>query len=568
MRSDLAVKLRGASFGDRRGGARRRPRQPRRPPRAARPLPAADEARLPRTRQPSAGSSSTTTSSCAAASSWRRPGSRGSPSTWRPTRDRLPPPALAVHDRLADDAQPRRDGLDAHRPGGQRPAPPRAGGILRRAGPRRSRPDHHRRLLPQPARLAQAVRLRDVHPAAGDAAPRGHRRRARRRWRDRDAGAARGPLRLSPVQRQRLEQEEPDHAVPAQPAVHEGRRPHRHRLRRVGRAGGQGGLRRGRDHGFRGLPDQPVPGRSHQRPHRRVGRHCGEADAVPARDRAPLARAGRRRLPDHLPDLAARPGRGRPDLGGGRRPRPRTGGGRGDRPQHRHRLARGAGADDHHPGAARRLAVRDGATQGRGVGAGLRVQPDQQPRDGRGDPGLRRGRPGLDGAAAAGRPRVRRQGAGRSRRRDQHLHRLQPGLPRPCLQEPEGVLPGQPARLPRDHAGARPDQAQGDRRRGRRRPGRASGRGLGRRARLRGHALREGTRDRRPVPAGDGRARQGGLRRDPALLRPPARGARRRRAAGPRGHRRRPGGVRRGDRGHRRRRRGSPSSAASTTRRS
>ena len=41
--------------------------------------------------------------------------------------------------------------------------------------------------------------------------------------------------------------------------------------------------------------------------------------ALPRRGRTPLARAGRRRLPDRLPDLAARPRRGRPDLGGGRR---------------------------------------------------------------------------------------------------------------------------------------------------------------------------------------------------------------------------------------------------------
>ena len=46
--------------------------------------------------------------------------------------------------------------------------------------------------------------------------------------------------------------------------------------------------------------------------------------------------------------------------------------------------------------------------------------------------------------------------------------------------------------------------------------------------------------------------RQGGLRRDPALLRPPARGAGGRRTPRHRGHLRRPRHVRRGDRGHRR----------------
>ena len=85
---------------------------------------------------------------------------------------------------------------------------------------------------------------------------------------------------------------------------------------------------------------------------------------------------------------------------------------------------------------------------------GLRVQPDQHPRARRGAARRRRGRPGLDGPAAAGRPRLRRQGDGRARRRDQHLHRLQPGLPRPRLQQQARLLPGQPARLPRDRAGA------------------------------------------------------------------------------------------------------------------
>ena len=79
------------------------------------------------------------------------------------------------------------------------------------------------------------------------------------------------------------------------------------------------------------------------------------------------------------------------------------------------------------------------------------------PEAGRGDPRLGRGRPDLDGPAAARRRRVRQQGRRGPRRRDQHLHRLQPGLPRPRVQEPEGVVPGQPARLPRDDARAAAD---------------------------------------------------------------------------------------------------------------
>ena len=73
---------------------------------------------------------------------------------------------------------------------------------------------------------------------------------------------------------------------------------------------------------------------------------------------------------------------------------------------------------------------------------------------------------------------------------------------------------------------------------------------------------------RRAVPAGDGGARQGGLRRDAALLPSPARGARRRRTPRHRGHRGRPRGVRRGRRVHRRRAPRGRTSRAPTTRRS
>ena len=52
---------------------------------------AADAARLPRAAPPWPASTSTTTSCCAAASAWRRPGSTGSPNTWRPTHDDVTP---------------------------------------------------------------------------------------------------------------------------------------------------------------------------------------------------------------------------------------------------------------------------------------------------------------------------------------------------------------------------------------------------------------------------------------------------------------------------------------------
>ena len=119
-----------------------------------------------------------------------------------------------------------------------------AGGVLRRARARRRRPDHHRRLRAQQARLAQAVRLRDDQPAPRRAAPAGHRRGARRGRRDRAAGAARRPLRLPPALAERVGQEVADHAVQAERDVDQGGRPHRDRLRARASRWREGGLRR------------------------------------------------------------------------------------------------------------------------------------------------------------------------------------------------------------------------------------------------------------------------------------------------------------------------------------
>ncbi len=103
------------------------------------------------------------------------------------------------------------------------------------------------------------------------------------------------------------------------------------------------------------------------------------------------------------------------------------------------------------------------------------------------------------------------------RRRDQHLHRLQPGLPRSHVPAQDRVLPGQPARLPRDraelHAGASAEEADCRRRR---RPGRP-----GRRQRCSPSAATtcdlydSRQRDRRPVQHGQAqcRARKSSTRR-------------------------------------------------------
>ncbi len=155
-------------------------------------------------------------------------------------------------------------------------------------------------------------------------------------------------------------------------------------------------------------------------------------------------------LHHRLPAVDARPRRGRQHVGRGRRARAGGRGGGRDDHQHRHRLARGARADDRDDGAARGLRLGHPAAEGRRADSAGHHQPDQRPGRGRGGARARRRRHGVDGAPVPRRRRLRRQGGGGSRRRDQHVHRLQPGLPRPDLLAADRVVPRQSARVPRD----------------------------------------------------------------------------------------------------------------------
>ena len=183
------------------------------------------------------------------------------------------------------------------------------------------------------------------------------------------------------------------------------------------------------------------------------------------------------------------------------------------------------------PRAAWTFAAR--LLEGRGEDPGHRLEPHQHAGSGRSRAGARRCRPRVDGAADAGRCRVRQQGARGPGRRDQRLHRLQPGLPRPHILQARGDLPGQPEGRPRDRvrrAAAVARQASGG---GGCRAGGPRLRRDGGRARAPRDALRGGGAHRRPAQPGAQRAGQGGVRRDAALLSHPHRAPRHRPATRP-----------------------------------
>ena len=117
----------------------------------------------------------------------------------------LPAPARAARPRLHDAAQPRPDGLDAHRASRTaREHFPRLAAYFAERARGGVGPDRHRRLRAQRRGLAAAVRRRGSRPArAARAAPADHRRRARRGRQDRAADPARRPLRLPPARRSR-----------------------------------------------------------------------------------------------------------------------------------------------------------------------------------------------------------------------------------------------------------------------------------------------------------------------------------------------------------------------------
>ena len=212
------------------------------------------------------------------------------------------------------------------------------------------------------------------------------------------------------------------------------------------------------------------------------------------RDRAPHARGGRPRFHHHLSAVDARPGRRRPELGRDRRARE----GRSKPPARRSSTPASAGTRR----ACRPSSPACRARRSRGSRERLKGevahsadhdQPHQHARRRRAHPRRRRRRHGVDGAAAARRPRM-----GRTRRATDAPTRSTPASPatrpasttssrtgaRRCLVNPRACHETELV--------IRPATTQEAHRRGRRRPRRPRVRDDARRARPRGHAVRAG----------------------------------------------------------------------------
>ena len=273
-----------------------------------------------------------------------------------------------------------------------------------------------------------------------------------RRRQDRAADPARRTLRVPPAGGRAVVVALADQPVPRARPDRLGRAQDDRRLRALRGARAARRLRRRRDHGLRGLPHQPVHRAADQSPRRRMGRLVREPHPLSGGDRAPHARGGRAATSSSST--------------GCRCSTWSKAAARGTRWCTLAQAVEAAGATIintgigwheariptiAHDGAARRVRVGDAAAEGRGEHSADHDQPHQRSGDRRGGARARRRRHGVDGAAVPGRRRISstRRAAG-SRRRDQHLHRLQPGVPRPHLRARDRVVPRQSVRVPRD----------------------------------------------------------------------------------------------------------------------
>ena len=473
-RSDLAVKIRGASHGDLPAVLAEVARHRELHVERLESYLANEKREFPDPSAPAPGASCTSGSCCAAASASNAASSTGttrcSPRSSHPTRQNrtamTPYPHLLAPLDLGFTTLPNRVlmgsmhvGLEdrpknLHRLAAFYAERARGGaGLIVTGG---FAPNRTGWLLPLAGKMTTAPR--------GRPAPRDHRRRARRGRAHRAAAAARRPLQLPPVQRQRVESQVADHAV--RRARHDAPREVRSTVDDFARA-----AELAREAGYDGVEIMGCEGYLiNQFLAPRVNRRTDEwGGSAENRRRFPveIVRQVREAVgPDFILVYRCR----MLDLV--------DDGQTWDESSRWPRRSRRAGATIINTGIgwheARVPTIVTSVPRGaftwvtaklrpRGVDPGHRVQPHQHARDGRGDPGPRRRRHGVDGAAVPRRPGVGAQGRGRPRRRDQHLHRLQPGLPGPHVRAQGRELPGQPARRPRDRADAHADAPRASR---------------------------------------------------------------------------------------------------------
>ena len=249
-----------------------------------------------------------------------------------------------------------------------------------------------------------------------------------------------GPLRLPPAGSVGLGDQGADQPVPAARALRARDRAPDRRLRQLRRAGARSRVRRRRDHGLRGLLHQPVPRAPHQQAHRRAGAaRRRTARRIAGGDRAP--RAGGRRA------------RTSSSSTGCPWPSSSTDGQTWDEVVALAKEVEAAGATIINTGigwhearvptivtsvpraAFTEITAKCKPHVGIPVVASNRINMPHVAEEvlARGDADLvSMARPLLAD------PRVGAQGRSRAERRDQHLHRLQPGLPRPHVRAQDG----------------------------------------------------------------------------------------------------------------------------------
>ena len=275
-----------------------------------------------------------------------------------------------------------------------------------------------------------------------------HRRRARGRWQDRDADPACGALRVSPAIGGAFGHPLADHALQAACAVPLGHRQNDRGLCSLHTARAARGLRRRRNHGLGRLSHQRIRRAAHQPSHRRLGRDFENRIRFPVeivrRTREAVGRDFIIIFRLSMLDLV-------------------DGGSTWDEVVALAKAVEAAGATIINTGIgwheARVPTIATMVPRAAFAWVTKRLKGEvglplivtnriNDPAVAEAVAGSRRWRHGVDGAAVSRGCGVRQQGGRGPRRRDQYLHRLQPGVSRPDIHAADRLLPRQSTRLP------------------------------------------------------------------------------------------------------------------------